>query len=67
MSEQVGGTQGLYKCCKRVGRWIPCTWNGEILLIIDIAAVISVQKSNYSHIIWQNKSKEVIFGGMISM
>jgi hypothetical protein len=41
-SEQVGSAQRWGKHCRTVFKWILCTWNGEILSIIDIAAVISV-------------------------
>jgi len=38
MPELGAGTQGPGKDCKEMSRWIPHTWNGDILAIIGIAA-----------------------------
>jgi hypothetical protein len=38
MPELGTGTLGPGKYCKEISRWILCTWNGEILAIIGIAA-----------------------------
>jgi len=42
--EQVGRNQRSGKYSKKVCRWIPCTWNGEILSIFELPLGFSVAK-----------------------
>jgi hypothetical protein len=43
MPELGAGTQGPGKCCRKMSRWIPRTWNGEIPPIIELPPVFSVE------------------------
>jgi len=42
MSKQVARTQKLGEYCRKVSRWILCTWSAELQGIIGIAGWISV-------------------------